>query len=144
MIKNIIVLFVALAMFAGCMVPMKVINSSPRSITIQGVGHGNKPIAQNLAERECQKNGRHAIHSPDNVRYAIATFEQMGFDSRPFIFAVAFAASASFITPVGYQTNLMVYGPGGYKFSDFIRVGFPLAILFWVSAIILLPMIWPV
>ena len=75
---------------------------------------------------------------------ALAVSVQMGFDSRPFIFAVAFAASASFITPVGYQTNLMVYGPGGYKFSDFIRVGFPLAILFWVSAIILLPMIWPV
>ena len=75
---------------------------------------------------------------------ALEVSEQMGFDSRPVIIAVAFAASASFITPVGYQTNLMVYGPGGYKFSDFIRVGFPLAILFWVSAIILLPMIWPV
>ena len=75
---------------------------------------------------------------------AIAVSSQMGFDSRPFIFAVAFAASASFITPVGYQTNLMVYGPGGYKFSDFIRVGFPIAILFWISAIIFLPMIWPV
>ena len=74
---------------------------------------------------------------------AIAVSGQMGFDSRPFIFAVAFAASASFITPVGYQTNLMVYGPGGYKFSDFIRVGFPIAILFWISAIIFLPMIWP-
>ena len=72
---------------------------------------------------------------------AIAVSGQMGFDSRPFIFAVAFAASASFITPVGYQTNLMVYGPGGYKFSDFIRVGFPIAILFWISAIIFLPMI---
>ena len=75
---------------------------------------------------------------------AIAVSSQMGFDSRPFIFAVAFAASASFITPVGYQTNLMVYGPGGYKFSDFIRVGFPIAILFWISAIIFLPMIWQV
>ena len=75
---------------------------------------------------------------------AISVSGQMGFDSRPFIFAVAFAASASFITPVGYQTNLMVYGPGGYKFSDFIRVGFPIAILFWISAIIFLPMIWPV
>ena len=74
---------------------------------------------------------------------AIAVSGQMGFDSRPFIFAVAFAASASFLTPVGYQTNLMVYGPGGYKFSDFIRVGFPIAILFWISAIIFLPMIWP-
>ena len=75
---------------------------------------------------------------------AIAVSNQMGLDARPFILAVAFAASASFLTPVGYQTNLMVYGPGGYKFSDYIRVGFPLAILFWITAIILLPIIWPV
>ena len=75
---------------------------------------------------------------------AIAVSNQMGLDARPFILAVAFAASASFLTPVGYQTNLMVYGPGGYKFSDYIRVGFPLAILFWFTAIILLPIIWPV
>ena len=75
MIKNIIVLFVALTMFGGCMAPMKVINSSPRSITIQDVGHGNKPIAQNLAERECEKYSLLAMHSPDNVRDAIATFE---------------------------------------------------------------------
>lgn len=74
---------------------------------------------------------------------AMAVTAQMGLDSRPFIFAICFAASASFITPVGYQTNLMVYGPGGYKFSDFIKVGFPLAIILWVLAIILIPRIWP-
>ncbi len=75
---------------------------------------------------------------------AIAVAQKMGFDPRAFVFAVAFAASASFITPVGYQTNLMVYGPGGYKFSDYIRVGFPLAILFWIMAIYLLPILWPI
>jgi len=75
---------------------------------------------------------------------AIAVSNHMGLDARPFVLAVAFAASASFLTPVGYQTNLMVYGPGGYKFSDYIRVGFPLAILFWITAILLLPIIWPV
>ena len=75
---------------------------------------------------------------------AIAVTAQMGLDPRAFIFAVAFAASASFITPVGYQTNLMVYGPGGYKFSDYIKVGFPLALVFWIMAIIILPLLWPI
>ena len=75
---------------------------------------------------------------------ALAVAQQMGLDPRAFVFAVAFAASASFITPVGYQTNLMVYGPGGYKFSDYIRVGFPLALIFWVMAIFILPILWPI
>ncbi len=75
---------------------------------------------------------------------ALAVTNQMGFDPRAFVFAVAFAASASFITPVGYQTNLMVYGPGGYKFSDYIRVGFPLALIFWITAIFILPILWPI
>ena len=75
---------------------------------------------------------------------AIAVTQQLDFEPRAFIFAVAFAASASFITPIGYQTNLMVYGPGGYKFSDYIRVGLPLAIIFWLTAIFVLPIIWPV
>lgn len=74
---------------------------------------------------------------------ALAVTNQMGLDPRAFIFSVAFAASASFITPVGYQTNLMVYGPGGYKFSDYIRVGFPLALIFFISAVYLLPKLWP-
>ena len=75
---------------------------------------------------------------------SIAVAQQMGFDPRAFVFAVAFAASASFITPVGYQTNLMVYGPGGYKFSDYIRVGFPLAFIFWIMAIFIIPILWPI
>ena len=67
----------------------------------------------------------------------------VGLDPRPFIFSVCFASSASFSTPVGYQTNLMVYGSGGYKFSDFIKVGIPLSITFWITAIIVIPIIWP-
>jgi len=75
---------------------------------------------------------------------ALAVTQQMGLEPRAFIFAVAFAASASFITPVGYQTNLMVYGPGGYKFSDYIRVGFPLALIFFFTAVYFLPILWPI
>ena len=76
------------------------------------------------------------------VPIAIAVSGQIGLESRPFVFAVAFAASASFITPIGYQTNLMVYGPGGYKFSDYIRVGLPLSLLLFLIAVIILPNIW--
>tara|TARA_B100002049_G_scaffold35975_1_gene23641 strand:- start:445 stop:2238 length:1794 start_codon:yes stop_codon:yes gene_type:complete len=76
------------------------------------------------------------------VPIAISVSGQLGLESRPFVFAVAFAASASFITPIGYQTNLMVYGPGGYKFSDYIRVGLPLSLLLFLTAVIILPNIW--
>ena len=77
------------------------------------------------------------------VPITLSITEQLGINSRPFVFAVAFAASSSFITPIGYQTNLMVYGPGGYKFTDFIKVGLPLALIFWILAVFLIPIIWP-
>jgi di/tricarboxylate transporter len=61
----------------------------------------------------------------------------------PFLVAVAISASTSFATPMGYQTNLMVYGPGGYRFSDFVRVGLPLNFLFWAFSSLAIPFIWP-
>jgi di/tricarboxylate transporter len=74
---------------------------------------------------------------------AISAAVQMNLDPRPFIFAVCYAASASFITPIGYQTNLMVYGPGGYKFSDYVKVGMPLSITLWLMATWMIPKLWP-
>ena len=74
---------------------------------------------------------------------ALTLATQFGFDPRPFIFAVCYAASASFITPIGYQTNLMVFGPGGYRYSDYIKVGLPLGIILWIISVMVIPMIWP-
>ena len=73
---------------------------------------------------------------------AISTAEQMGVDPRPFLMAITFAASTGFSTPVGYQTNTMIYNPGGYKYTDFLRTGVPLSILFWILSVIFIPRFW--
>ncbi len=74
---------------------------------------------------------------------ALSLGPALGVDSRPFVMAVCFAASAAFMTPMGYQTNLMVHVAGEYRFSDYIRFGAPLNLLVGVLALILLPILWP-
>jgi di/tricarboxylate transporter len=74
---------------------------------------------------------------------AIELAQTLGYDPRPFVVAVMFSATLAFATPVGYQTNMMVYGPGGYRFSDFTRVGLPLNIIVMLVACALIPIIWP-
>ena len=80
------------------------------------------------------------ILTPIAIQLGIA----LGLDPRPLVVTVMFAASAAFSTPIGYQTNTLVYGPGGYRFTDFTRVGLPLNILLALTASFFIPMIWPV
>jgi di/tricarboxylate transporter len=68
---------------------------------------------------------------------------EIGVDARPFIVALIFGCSASFATPIGYQTNTYVYGAGGYKFTDFPRIGVPLNLVLWVVASLMIPVFWP-
>jgi di/tricarboxylate transporter len=74
---------------------------------------------------------------------AIGLADALGIDARPLVVAVMVAASASFATPIGYQTNMLVYGPGGYKFTDFMKVGIPLNLSIGLLASALIPFIWP-
>ncbi len=74
---------------------------------------------------------------------AVSAAESLGVNVAPFAVAVMIAASASFMTPIGYQTNLMVQGPGGYHFTDYTRLGFPLSAIVGIATIGLIPMIWP-
>ena len=74
---------------------------------------------------------------------AIELGRTLGLDPRPLVVAVMFAASAAFATPIGYQTNTLVYGPGGYRFSDFLRVGVPLNLILAITAALVIPLIWP-
>jgi di/tricarboxylate transporter len=75
--------------------------------------------------------------------FAVAIALSLELNPRPFVMMVAFAASASFISPLGYQTNLMVYGPGGYRVTDFVKVGLPLNVLLLICATIMVPIAWP-
>jgi len=74
---------------------------------------------------------------------AIAAAAGLGLDPRPFAITIAIGASASFLTPIGYQTNTMVYGPGGYRFGDYLRLGLPLTLVVVILTVWMVPLIWP-
>jgi di/tricarboxylate transporter len=75
---------------------------------------------------------------------ALATAADIGAEPHAFAVAVAIGASASFLTPIGYQTNTMVWGPGGYRFTDYARLGFPLTLVTVITTVILIPAFWTV
>jgi len=73
---------------------------------------------------------------------ALSLGDSLGVDPRPFVIATCIAASASFSTPIGYQTNTSVYGIGGYRFSDFAKIGLPLNLVYFLVSVILIPQFW--
>jgi len=84
-------------------------------------------------------NGAIALMFP----IALSVAQSQGLEPRAFIVSITLVSSMALLTPIGYQTNLMVFGPGNYKFTDFAKVGFPLAVVLWIVVIILAPIIWP-
>jgi len=74
---------------------------------------------------------------------ALSTAASLQVDPRPFIIGLCFGASACYASPIGYQTNLLVYGPGGYRFVDYLKMGIPLNLLVWITSSVCIPLIWP-
>jgi len=95
-------------------------------------------LASTLTEM-VSNNAVGVILTPIAIELGLA----LGLDPRALVVAVMFAASAAFSTPIGYQTNMLVYGPGGYRFLDYMKVGIPLNITLGLAASVVIPLIWP-
>lgn len=112
-----------------------------------GLGQGLSPwlmlslviLLTSIATEFISNNAVAVLFTP----VVIGVAQQLGVDPRPFVVGVMFAASCSFATPIGYQTNTLVYSAGNYRFADFARMGIPLNIITWLAASLLIPLFWP-
>ncbi|MDP2262757.1 MAG: SLC13 family permease [Hydrogenophaga sp.] len=96
-------------------------------------------LATSIATEFISNNAVAVLFTPVVIGVAI----ELGVDPRPFVVGVMFAASASFATPIGYQTNTLVYSAGNYRFSDFARLGVPMNLIVWAASSLLIPLFWP-
>ncbi|MGI9591399.1 MAG: SLC13 family permease, partial [Myxococcota bacterium] len=114
---------------------------------VTGLSHGAAPIVTlalvYLATLALAETLHHNASVALMFPIAMAAAGQIGADPRPFVIAVALAGCCAFASPVGYQTHLIVYGPGGYRFTDFVRVGLPLDFLCAAVALLVIPWVWP-
>lgn len=96
-------------------------------------------LATSVATEFLSNNAVAVLFTPVVIGVAV----ELGVDPRPFVVGIMFAASFSFATPIGYQTNTLVYSAGNYRFSDFARLGVPMNLLTWAAASLLIPLFWP-
>jgi len=96
-------------------------------------------LATSMATEFISNNAVAVLFTPVVIGVALA----LGVDPRPFVVGVMLAASFSFATPIGYQTNTLVYSAGNYRFSDFARLGVPMNLLMWLASSALIPLFWP-
>ena len=122
----------AIDLVAGALAP--VLAGLPAPLVIWGVF-----LMTSLLTELVSNNAVAVVVTP----VAIGLAQAMGVDPRPLVVAVMVAASASFATPIGYQTNTLVYGPGGYRFTDFVKIGAPLNLSLGLVASLLIPVFWP-
>ena len=142
-----VVFLLAAALSFGTAMNNSGLTDSLSGLLFDSIGREYGPIAivaalyllTSILTEIMSNNASAALLAPISISIALT----MGVDPLPFLVTIAFAGSASFLTPVGYQTNTMVYSAGNYRFTDFTRVGAPLNLMLWLLATVCIPVLYP-